>query len=176
MLDYLRGGSAKSARPLPLVCCLLGLCLLACGAEQAAVPPAPQVRVVEVIQRDQPIVMEMVGETRGSKDIPIRARVEGVLLGIHFTEGRRVEEGQLHYTIDPSPFRAQVVEEQGRVAEARTLLTKSKSDLERLRPLAEIKAISEIQLDGEEQKLMDESISHVKDLVGVVQQAFPELA
>jgi hypothetical protein len=39
-----------------------------------------------VIQRDQPIEMEMVGQTRGSSDIPIRARVEGVLLGTHFVE------------------------------------------------------------------------------------------
>ena len=36
--------------------------------------------------------------------------------------------------------------------------------------------VIEIDLAPDEQKLMDESISHVKDLVGTVQQMFPELA
>jgi malate dehydrogenase len=39
-----------------------------------------------------------------------------------------------------------------------------------------VEQIIEIDLDGGEKKLMDESISHVKDLVGVVQKTFPELA
>lgn len=36
--------------------------------------------------------------------------------------------------------------------------------------------VIEIQLEGDEKKLMDESISHVKDLVGIVRKTFPELA
>jgi malate dehydrogenase len=36
--------------------------------------------------------------------------------------------------------------------------------------------VIEIQLDADERKLMDESISHVKDLVGTVRRIFPDLA
>ena len=36
--------------------------------------------------------------------------------------------------------------------------------------------VIEIDLDTAETALMDESISHVKDLVGTVQKMFPELA
>lgn len=36
--------------------------------------------------------------------------------------------------------------------------------------------VIEIQMDAGEKKLMDESISHVKDLVGIVRKTFPELA
>ena len=39
-----------------------------------------------------------------------------------------------------------------------------------------VEDVIEIDLDAGEQKLMDESVSHVKDLVGVVREAFPELA
>jgi malate dehydrogenase len=35
--------------------------------------------------------------------------------------------------------------------------------------------VVEIELDGDERKLMDESISHVKDLVGIVRKTFPDL-
>lgn len=128
----------------------LGAALAVGGCGEAAPPPPAQleVPVVEVIQRDQPIVLEMVGATRGSADIPIRARVEGVLLGMHFTEGRKVAAGDLLYTIDASPFESKVVEARGDVAQARTMLAKSKADLDRIEPLAAINAVSQQDLDG----------------------------
>jgi malate dehydrogenase len=39
-----------------------------------------------------------------------------------------------------------------------------------------VEKVVEIELDGDEQGLMDESIDHVKELVGVVKKMFPELA
>jgi membrane fusion protein (multidrug efflux system) len=126
----------------------LSLVPIACSESELDAPPPPEVPVVQVIQRDQPIHLEMVGETRGSADIPIRARVEGVVVDMHFTEGRRVQEGDLLYTIDPVPFEAKVVEAEGHVAEARTLLAKAKADLDRIRPLAEMHAVSQQDLDG----------------------------
>jgi membrane fusion protein (multidrug efflux system) len=90
----------------------------------------------------------MVGETRGSIDIPIRARVDGFLESIHFVEGRTVEKDQLLYTIDPQPFEARVAEAQGYVAEAETMVAKTRADLARIRPLAEMRAVSEQDLDS----------------------------
>ena len=88
------------------------------------------------------------GETRGSSDILIRARVEGVLTGMHFREGSHVKKGDLLYEIDPTPFEAQVVGAQGKVAETVTRLAKAESDLDRIAPLAEINAVSQADLDG----------------------------
>jgi membrane fusion protein (multidrug efflux system) len=122
--------------------------LLSCGSSEPPVVPPPEIDVVEVVQRDQPIKMDMVGETRGSSDIPIRARVEGVLTGMYFREGRPVEKDQLLYTIDPEPFQQKVVEAEGGVAEAITILANAKSNLDRIRPLAEIDAVSQSDLDG----------------------------
>jgi membrane fusion protein (multidrug efflux system) len=134
---------AASLLLLPLILGVAG-----CGGEEAAPPPPLEIPVVEVIQRDQPIELEMVGETRGSADIPIRARVEGVLEGMHFVEGRPVEEGQLLYEIDPQPFQAQVAEAKGRLAEAVTALAKAEADLGRIKPLAEMRAVSQQDLDA----------------------------
>ncbi|MCZ6714721.1 MAG: efflux RND transporter periplasmic adaptor subunit [Deltaproteobacteria bacterium] len=121
---------------------------LACGGPEPSAPPPLEIPVVEVIQRDQPIELEMVGQTLGSVDIPIRARVEGVLESMDFAEGRAVKQGQLLYTIDPQPFKAKVVEAQGHLAEARTGLAKSRADLNRIRPLAEMNAVSQQDLDA----------------------------
>lgn len=114
---------------------------------QKAAPP-PELEVIEVVQSDIPIHREFVGHVYGEKDIPIRARVEGFLEGIFFEEGLEVSKGQLLYTIDPKPFEAKVNTQQSRVAEARTNLAKAESDLNRYKPLAAVKAVSESDLDA----------------------------
>ena len=51
-------------------------------------------------------MMELVGQAAGSQDVEIRARVEGYLDTVAFTEGTLVKKGQLLYQIDPKPFQA----------------------------------------------------------------------
>jgi len=122
--------------------------LTGCEKPEQSAPPPLSIPVVEVLQKDVPITIEMVGQTMGSVDIPIRARVQGFLESMDFLEGREVHKGDLLYTIDPRPFEARVVEAKGRLAEARTMLVKAKSDLDRIRPLAEMKAVSQQDLDA----------------------------
>ncbi len=133
----------------PAVALSLAMCITACGQKTEGPAAAPiKVPVAKAFQQDVPVSLELVGQTQGSVDIPIRARVEGFLETQTFTEGGTVEADQLLYTIDPRPFEAKVAEIQGRVAEARTLLANSRSDLDRIRPLAEMKAVSQQDLDG----------------------------
>lgn len=124
------------------------LVLSACSERKAPVPPTPELPVVDVIQRDQPITHDMIGETRGSSDIPIRARVGGFLESMDFNEGQNVKKGDLLYTIDEIPFQTEVVEAQGKLAEAETMLANAKSDLARIRPLADMNAVSQMDLDA----------------------------
>ncbi|MFV1972289.1 MAG: efflux RND transporter periplasmic adaptor subunit [Thiohalobacterales bacterium] len=127
---------------------MLAAALAGCGEAEPPAPPLLDIPVIDVIQQDVPIPIEMVGTTLGSVDIPIRARVEGFLESMDFQEGRAVAKGALLYTIDSRPFDAKVAEAQGYVAEARTMLAKAKSDLARIRPLAEMQAVSQQDLDS----------------------------
>jgi len=130
--------------------CILFLLVCSCSqkeAQQAQAPP-PQVTVVVTQAKDVPIYQEFVGQIYGFKDIAIRARVEGFLTGIHFEEGSRVEKGALLYTLDSQPFEADVAAKMSKVAEAKTMEAKAKSDLDRIEPLAKEKAVSESDLDG----------------------------
>lgn len=128
------------------------LLLAACGEPGAgAVPentPALEVLVSEAQQKDVPLSIEMVGSTLGTQDVPIRARVEGFLESMDFQEGTFVHKGDLLYTIDAQPFQAKLVEAQSQLAGARTALIKTESDLARIKPLAEMKAVSEQDLDS----------------------------
>ena len=118
------------------------------GTDQAARAPALRVLVSSSEQRDVPLSIDMVGSTLGTKDVPIRARVEGFLESMDFIEGTFVEAGDLLYTIDAQPFQAKLVAAQSQLAAAQTMLAKSVSDLARIKPLAEMKAVSEQDLDG----------------------------
>lgn len=122
--------------------------LAACGSDNPPEAAPPEIKVAGVVQRDTTITQDFVGQTLGSTDIPIRARVEGFLLSRTFQEGRSVEEGQLLYTIDPAPFRSKVVGAEGQLAEAKTMLAKSRADLARIEPLAAMNAVSQQDLDG----------------------------
>ena len=142
--------SFQNIRAIRLALVVASLTFGVAACEKAEPPAAPplEVAVLEIVPGDFPIYLEMVGQTRGSVSIPIRARVDGVLEEIHFLEGRPVKKGQLLYVIDSSPYQSRVVEEEGRLAQARTNLAKTKSDLERIRPLAEIDAVSKQDLDA----------------------------
>ena len=108
--------------------------------------PPPEIQVMKVIQQDVPLQREFVGQVYGLQDVPIRARVEGYLNGIHFEEGRRVKKGQLLYTIESQPFEAEVASMRNKMAEAHTYLINAENELVRYKPLAEINAVSKSDL------------------------------
>ena len=112
-----------------------------CAKKQAAPPPAPAVDVATVLQRDVPIYVEAVGQTRGSQEVEVRARVEGYIQSVNFTEGSPVPQGQLLFQIDPGPFEATLAQAKGQYAEAQAQLAKATQDVARYKPLAEKNAI-----------------------------------
>ena len=146
-----------------------------CGSEKQAVIPPQEITVVAALQKDVSIYREFVGQVYGEKDIPIRARVEGFLEGIHFEEGFFVQKGQLLYSIDPEPFQAKVNAQLSKVAEAKTMLIKAKSDLDRYIPLAELNAVSKSDLDAAQAEY-DASESAVKAAQANLRSAQIELS
>ena len=126
---------------------LLMLCI-SCSIEEKVESAPPNIPVFQTTAQEVPIYMEFVGQIYGFKDIAIRARVEGFLEGIHFEEGSRIKKGTLLYTLESQPFEAAVAEKMSMVAEAKTALAYTVSDLNRIRPLAEQNAVSQSDLDS----------------------------
>ena len=129
---------------------LMVLLLSACDSSDKATSQLPPltVRVTQSIVQDVPLTMDLVGTTMGTQDVPIRTRVEGYLETMEFEEGTFVKKGDMLYTIDAQPFQAKLVAAQSQLAGAQTSRAKTQSDLARIRPLAEIKAVSEQDLDS----------------------------
>ena len=116
--------------------------------KEAPPPPPPEVQVAAVVQKDVPIYIELVGATLGSEDVEVRARVEGYLVSVNFTEGSFVKKGQLLYKIDPQPLQAALAQAQANLDTARAGLDKTNNDVNRYKPLAEQKAVSQQELDN----------------------------
>ena len=138
------------------------LVFFSCKKEEVKKQLPPQnLKVFEVKAKTVPIYEEYVGQIYGEKDIPIRARVEGFLEKISFKEGSRVKKGQLLYTIDSDPFMENVVAQQSMVSQSETVLIQMESDLNRVKPLAEMDAVSKRDLDMA-QAQRDAAISSLK--------------
>ncbi|MCD6294490.1 MAG: efflux RND transporter periplasmic adaptor subunit [Deltaproteobacteria bacterium] len=124
-------------------------------------PPPPEVTVYETVAREVPLYQELVGQVYGFKDIGISARVEGYLEGIHFKEGFPVKKGMLLYTLESQQFEADVAAKMSGVAAAETFTTEAKTYLDRIKPLAAEKAVSQSDLDSA-QAQYDVGLSQIK--------------
>ena len=126
---------------------LLATAAVGCGKKEAPAPPPPDVKAATVLQKDVPIYVEAIGQTRGSTEIEVRARVEGFIQSVDFKEGNPVKKGQLLYTIDPRTLQATLAQAKGALAEADAQLARAKQDVVRYEPLVAKNAISRQEYD-----------------------------
>ncbi|WP_152387288.1 efflux RND transporter periplasmic adaptor subunit [Azotobacter salinestris] len=125
------------------------MALLAGCGEAPAPPPRPptEVTVLTVTAQDTPVVFEFVAQTQSSREVEIRARVEGFLEKRLYNEGDLVQAGQVLFQMDPRPFEAALQSARGQLAQQQARLEMARSDLVRIRPLVKIGALSKKSLD-----------------------------
>lgn len=122
---------------------------VAFGACKDKQEPVRQIVTVEKAGTDNvEIYGEYVGQIRAKSAVEIRARVEGYLEAMLFEEGKRVKRGQPLFKINSDLYRARVDKAKAQLAKDRAQAAKSERDEERLRPLYEQKAASQLDLDN----------------------------
>ena len=121
---------------------LLAATTAGCGKKETPPPPVTEVKAAVVVQKDVPIYLEAIGQTRGSTEIEVRARVEGFVESVDFKEGSLVRKGQLLYRLDPRPFEASLAQAKGTLAEAQAQFERTRQDVIRYEPLVAKNAIS----------------------------------
>ena len=145
------GALSLRAAALPVAAALVAALLLAgCGKSQQGgfqgFPPA-QVTTMVLQPRTLPATYEYVGQTAGSKEVEVRARVTGILEKRLFTEGGWVKAGQQLYLIDPKPLQAQSAAAEAEVARVRAQVAQAEREVARLKPLAEKRAVGQKEAD-----------------------------
>ncbi len=101
-----------------------------------------QVGFVTVQLTSAPLEVELDGRTAAFQTSEVRPQVNGLIRRRSFTEGSFVRQGAPLYQIDASLYQASVAEAQANVAAARATAQAAQVRANRLRPLAEIEAVS----------------------------------
>ena len=114
--------------------------------------PQPEVHPTVVVETvttdDMEIYCEYVGRIRAQQFVEIRARVEGYLEEMLFEEGTYIKKDQVLFVIDPKLYKARVDGARAQLQKDKALELKAKRDLDRIRPLFEQNAASQLDLDN----------------------------
>src|SRR6185503_18572066 len=107
----------------------------------------PAVSVVQAVHREIIEWDEYIGRLESPETVEIRARVSGYLDKVHFKEGKEVKKGDLLFTIDQRPYRAEFDHAEAEYQRALSQTELAKNDAERAKRLIVTKAISEEDYD-----------------------------
>jgi RND family efflux transporter MFP subunit len=114
-------------------------------AQGAAAPP--QVSVAEVQSRTVEEFEQFSARLAAVEQVEVRARVAGPLEQVHFRDGQVVRKGDVLFTIDPRPFKAEVDRLTAAVAAARSQGDLARIEAARAEKLLPLSAISQQEAD-----------------------------
>jgi multidrug efflux system membrane fusion protein len=115
--------------------------------------PPPQVTVAHPVAKEIIDFDEFTARLAAVNSVEIRARVNGYLQKVNFTDGAFVKKGDLLFVIDPRPFQAEVDRVQAELDRARTQVDLATNDYNRAQDLLKTKAISSEESDTRSKNL-----------------------
>lgn len=146
----------RMLRALGIMGLMAGLCFAAgCSRDANGSPRAnsgsrkPVVSVVAepVAEKDVPVQVRAIGNVQAYKTVTIKAQVDGAITTEHFTEGQKVDKGDLIFTIDPRPFEAKLKQAEANLAKERTQFQNARKDVERYAAVVKKGFVSEEKYD-----------------------------
>ena len=93
------------------------------------------VQAGKATQADVPVYLRALGTVVANATVTVTSRVDGQLMKVYFTEGQKVEQGQLLAQIDPRSYQATLEQYQGSLAQNQALSRSAELTLARYRKL-----------------------------------------
>jgi len=133
--------------------------------------PVP-VRVMEVKNRDLPVVVAAVGRLAPNREVTLSAELGGVVKSYSADIGDRVESGQTLVSIDPTDYRLALKETKANLEVAQVRLDAAKKSFERTKNLLPRKIIAQDAFDKSEMdyKSSRATVARVKTLVDIARE------
>jgi multidrug efflux system membrane fusion protein len=72
----------------------------------ASGPLAIPVAVAAAVQQSIPVRLQAIGNVEAFSTVALKARVDGQIVAVNFTEGQEVKKGDVLFRIDPRPYQA----------------------------------------------------------------------
>ena len=130
--------------------------------------PAPIVVTVTPVKRaDFPVVLQSIGQVQAYNTVLVRARVDGQIMKIAFSEGQMVKQGDLLAQIDPRPFQAALDQAVAKKAQDEANLANAKLDLTRFATLAKQDFATKQQLDTQNALVLQLTASIAADAAAI---------
>ncbi len=127
---------------------LLGVLIWLLVRPKRVEPFYPVVVAQTVLTDDVELYGEYVGRIRAQQSVEVHARVEGYLEQMFFAEGTYVRKNQLLFVINRDQYKAQVDKARAQLKKDEAQALKAQRDFERIRPLYERNAASQLDLDN----------------------------
>lgn len=128
-----------------IVCSTLLAALLSLAAcKEPAKPVAaalPEVVVQTVVGQTTPLTVDLVSEIKAYREVDLSPRVSGVIVKQTFKPGQKVKEGELLFSVDPRAYDEAIIDAQAKLAESEAVLSRSRQDVARYKPLLPDNAI-----------------------------------
>ncbi len=124
------------------------------GRRAAAVSEPDEVYVSAPISRPVEIWDDFTARIEAVKSVEVRARVDGYLEKVNFSEGQLVEEGDLLFVIDRRPYLAKAAAARAGVEEIEARLALARNNLERAKNMYDANAISKEILETRNAELL----------------------
>jgi membrane fusion protein (multidrug efflux system) len=118
------------------------------SAPGGAAPPPPEVEVITLAPRSVSLDLQYSGRATGSREVEVRARVDGILLTRSYQEGTMVKAGDKLFEIDPQPYRVALERANAQLQQAQAQLRTAQRDWERAEAVFAKGAISEADHDS----------------------------
>ena len=147
-----RGRRARLAPRLLTFLAALGLLGAACTRGDAAAPaperPPAAVAVASAVERDVYVYLDEIGKTSAREVVTVRPQVSGPITAIHFSDGADVKRGDLLFTIDPRPYRAQLEAAAAALAQNEASVRLARTELARAEQLLRSEATTQQDYDA----------------------------
>lgn len=119
-----------------------------CTHRKAVVEGVPlAIEVARVESKQLPYVKEFIAPISANYSATIQPRIAGFLTHSSFRNGMPVKQGDLIFTLDDAPQRANRLAAEASLSSAKAKAVQARRNYERAIPLARINAISQTQLD-----------------------------
>jgi multidrug efflux system membrane fusion protein len=133
-----------------LICIFLACVLSGCSKkkppQQAELPSIP-IHAAPIEIRDFLLHFETIGSIKPFRTAEVKPQVSGLITKVHFTEGQRIQEGDLLYTIEPASYAIKVQEMQAHLAHNLAYLKNVQKKLERYKSLSNKDLIAKVEWD-----------------------------
>ena len=128
---------------------LLFVCLVALMPVAALAQPVP-ITAATVARQDVPVLARGLGVVQALQSVTIRARVDGTLDQVFFTEGQDVKQGDVLAQIDPRPYQAALDQAVAKRLADTANLSNARADLSRYSDVARSGFASRQQVDTQQ--------------------------